>query len=118
PSSGSAAATPSQPPAPAAAASPSLPPGTPPDSAARLRALLDSAAALDASFQRERAALNADAVAMAALDRRSGAYAERFDAFRVRQAAAERQREARDQLRRRAERMRARLAERAAAAPR
>ena len=115
PSSGASGVPPAQSPAAAAPEPLSLPPGANPDSAARLRALLDSAAALDSAFQRERAVLNADARAMAALDRRSDAYAQRFAEFRARQLAAESRRVERDRIRRRADAMRGRLS--GAAAP-
>lgn len=81
------------------------------DSVARWRRLADSAAALDAIFQGEREALNAEALALRALDRRGADYARRYDAFRRRQASADSLRAARDRLRRSAEPLRARLAD-------
>jgi hypothetical protein len=69
----------------------------PADSAAR--ALGDSAAALDARFQAERTALNAESRRLDSLDRRSADYARRFDAWRLRARAADSLRIARDRLR-------------------
>jgi len=65
--------------------------------------LADSADALDRRFQELRSAINRDARALAgsALDRRSAAYATRFDELRRRTLAAESLRVTRDQLRRR-----------------
>ena len=62
-------------------------------------ALEDSAAALDASFQQERDALNAEARALDSLDRRSPEYGRRFTAWRLRAIAAESLRARRDRLR-------------------
>ena len=72
------------------------------DSIARFVSLRDSAGAIDAAFQRERAALNADAERFAALDRTSAEYARAWDAHRARLVAAERLRATRDRLRERA----------------
>ena len=82
------------------------------DSIARYYALADSADSLDAAFQEQRAALNRDARAMAAADRRAPSYAREFDAYMKRVATATRTREARDRLRRRASSLRARLGNR------
>ena len=72
------------------------------DSIARFVSLRDSAASIDADFQRERAALNADAERFATLDRTSADYARAWDAHRARLVAAERLRATRDRLRGRA----------------
>jgi hypothetical protein len=64
----------------------------PPDSEA------DSIAALDARFQQERNALNAEATALHAGDRRSPEYSKRFDAWRRRALAADSVRARRDRL--------------------
>jgi hypothetical protein len=88
---------------------PALPDGPRGDSLRSFGALRDSASALDAAFQRERAALHRDAAAMRAMDRLSSAYAERFDQWTRRAAAADSLRSARDRLRRRMATLRARL---------
>ncbi len=80
------------------------------DTLARLRALGDSVALLDAHFQAERGALNAEARSMHALDRRTPSYARRFDTFRTRAIAADSLRARRDRLRRREAAQRERLA--------
>jgi hypothetical protein len=82
------------------------------DSIARYYVLADSADSLDAAFQEQRAALNRDARAMAAADRRSASYAREFDGLMKRVAMATRTREARDRLRRRATVLRTRLGSR------
>lgn len=84
------------------------------DSIARYYALADSADSLGAAFQEQRAALNRDARAMTAADRRSPTYARQFDAYMKRVAVATRTREARDRLRRRATANRRRLGSRMA----
>jgi hypothetical protein len=66
---------------------------TPPANAA------DSIAALDARFQQERTALNAEAVALQPGDRRSPGYSQRFEAWRRRAVAADSLRALRDRLR-------------------
>lgn len=82
------------------------------DSIARYYALADSADSLDAAFQEQRAALNREARARTAADRRTPSYAREFDSYMKRVAAATRTREARDRLRRRATMLRARLGSR------
>lgn len=62
-------------------------------------ALVDSLAALDARWQRERAALNEESRSLDSLDRHSAEYARRFDAWRRRARAADSLRVARDRLR-------------------
>ena len=61
--------------------------------------LADSAASLDARWQRERAALNDESRALDTLDRYSADYARRFDAWRSRARAADSLRVSRDRLR-------------------
>lgn len=80
------------------------------DTLTRFIALRDSTAALDARFQAVRAALNAEARDMSSLDRRTPAYARRFDAFRARELAADSLRTARDRQRSRETRQRTLLA--------
>ena len=85
-------------------------PGTPRgDSIVRFLALRDSAAALDERFQRERAALNAEAARFDSLERTSAAYARAWDAHRARLVEAERLRTTRDRVRERVASMAARL---------
>lgn len=60
---------------------------------------LDSIAALDARFQQERAALNAEALALRSRDRHSPEYAKRFDAWHRRAVAADSIRALRDRMR-------------------
>lgn len=88
---------------------PAPPDGARGDSVRLALALRDSAAALDAAFQRERLALNDEARALQGLDRRAGEYARRFDAWSARAGAAERDRTARDRLRARFRALRERL---------
>ena len=84
--------------------------GTPrADSIARFVATRDSAAMLDARFQRERTALNSEAGRFAALDRSSTEYARAWDAHRSRLVEAERLRTTRDRLRERVASIAARL---------
>lgn len=59
----------------------------------------DSLAAVDARFQQERAALDAEAVALRSGDRRSREYSRRFDAWHRRAVAADSMRALRDRLR-------------------
>jgi hypothetical protein len=80
----------------------------PPDSAALFRALGDSAARLDASFQRERAELNREALALRDADRTSADYHSRYQAFERRAAAAVARRAARDHAQGRAAELRKR----------
>jgi hypothetical protein len=62
----------------------------------------DSAAVLDGRFQVERDAINGEVRAMASGDRRSAAYARRYEAIQARTVAAESLRAVRDRVRRRA----------------
>ncbi|MGQ0713030.1 MAG: hypothetical protein ACT4PJ_04780 [Gemmatimonadaceae bacterium] len=96
----------------AAAAARSRPTGPLGDSIARYYAVASRADSLDALFQGERDALNREARSMANEDRRSRAYASAFDAYLRRAAAATRLRDARDEARRRAAALRARLGRR------
>ena len=59
----------------------------------------DSVAALDARFQQERIAVNAQAIALQSGDRRSAEYSKRFDAWHRRAVAADSMRALRDKLR-------------------
>lgn len=77
------------------------PDGVTADSAAIYLALADSALSLDSAFQRERAALNDEAVAMRRDDRRSAGYRSRYQAFERRYADATALRARRDSLRQR-----------------
>lgn len=79
------------------------------DSASRLRALDDSAAALDARFRAARDSLTADVQALDTADRRTRSYAVRYAGIRRRTLAAEAVRAHRDSIRARADRLRARL---------
>ena len=79
------------------------------DSITRFHFAADSASALDDAFQRERTALNTEAAALAAADRRAVDYARRFDAFSPRRQAAEHMRADRDRQRARAAALAARL---------
>lgn len=88
----------------------SAPGGAANDTLARLRALGDTVTIVDAQFQDERDALNAEARAMRALDRWAPSYARRFDAFRLRAIAAESLRARRDRMQRREGAQRERLA--------
>jgi hypothetical protein len=65
----------------------------------REQLLADSAARLDALFQRERAALNREATVMDTMQRTTTVYAERYNAHRARVAAATRLRSMRDSVR-------------------
>ena len=80
------------------------------DSLRLLTTLSDSAGELDSQFRRLRDELNAEATALASVDRRSKEYAARFDEFRPRSAAAEALRASRDKLRARAAALRTALA--------
>jgi hypothetical protein len=71
--------------------------------------LHDSAALLDADFQRSRAAANDAARTLLPLDRYTDAYAKGFAAWSELASAAERTRESRDRLRRRVAALRERL---------
>ncbi|HWE41802.1 MAG TPA: hypothetical protein VG432_04810 [Gemmatimonadaceae bacterium] len=75
-----------------------------PDPVAASATAADSVAALDARFQQERTALNAESRAMQSGDRRSPGYAQRFDAWRRRALAADSIRALRDKLRARSRR--------------
>jgi hypothetical protein len=86
---------------PPSTTTPALPAGVTADTAAIYVALADSAARLDSTYQRERTALNAEAIAMRAEDRRSSAYRSRYQAFERRVDAATALRARRDSLRRR-----------------
>ncbi len=86
---------------PPSTTTPALPAGVTADTAAIYLALADSAARLDSTFQRERTALNTDALAMRREDRRSSAYRSRYQAFERRFDAATALRERRDSLHRR-----------------
>ncbi len=66
---------------------------------ARLRSLADSAARLDSAFQRLRDSLDAERLALAALDRRTTEYARRWDDFLVREQEAKAIRARRDSVR-------------------
>ena len=70
-----------------------------PDAQPAGAAAADSVAALDARFQRERIAVNAEAVALQSGDRRSAEYSKRFDAWHRRAVAADSMRALRDKLR-------------------
>jgi hypothetical protein len=71
--------------------------------------LHDSAALLDADFQRSRAAANDAARTLLPLDRYTDAYAKGFAAWSQLASAAERTRESRDRLRKRVAALRERL---------
>jgi hypothetical protein len=62
-------------------------------------AVADSIAALDASFQEQRASLNAEARDLGSADRRSPEYRRRFEDWHRRAIAAESLRAGRDRLR-------------------
>ncbi|HUF30553.1 MAG TPA: hypothetical protein VMM77_07785 [Gemmatimonadaceae bacterium] len=97
---------------PAGLPSPPLPPlpeGPRGDSVRLALALHDSAALLDADFQRSRAAANDAARTLLPLDRYTAAYAKGFAAWSETASAAERTREARDRVRRRVAALRERL---------
>ena len=87
------------------------------DSIARLRSLDDSAAALETRFRALRDSVSADVRSLDSADRRSRRYAERYADVRHRTLAAESVRAARDSMRTRADRLRARLGPRASVAP-
>ena len=74
------------------------------DSAADAATAADTIAALEARFQQERTALNAEAVALQTGDRHSAPYSRRFDAWRRRAIAADSLRALRDKLRARSQR--------------
>ena len=73
-----------------------------PRSGAAVSTHADSVAALDARFQEERTALNAEARTLEVADRRSAEYSGRFDAWHRRAIAADSLRVRRDKLRARA----------------
>lgn len=68
------------------------------DSLAHLVALRDSAMLVNERYQSERDTLNGESRALERVDRKSAAYARRFDAFRRRALAAESLRVTRDRL--------------------
>ena len=88
---------------------PPLPDGPRGDSVRLALAVHDSAALLDAGFQRSRTAANDAARALIPLDRYTAAYAEGFAAWSELASAAERTRESRDRLRKRVAALRERL---------
>lgn len=90
-----------------------LAPAAPDDSLARLRAIDDSAASLETRFRDLRAAITSQVAAIDTIDRRSRAYATRYDAIVRQTRDAEEVRAKRDSLRAGAERLRARLGQRA-----
>ena len=88
-------------------------PGATSDSVSRLRLLDDSAATLDARFRELRGAVGGEVAAIDTMDRRTRAYATRYDAIMRRTRDAERLRALRDSVRRRADALRTRLGARA-----
>ena len=88
---------------------PPIPEGPRGDSVRLALALHDTAALLDADFQRSRAAANDAARALLPLDRYTDAYATGFAAWSELASVAERTRESRDRLRRRVAAFRERL---------
>ncbi|GAC1697574.1 MAG: hypothetical protein NVS9B3_15290 [Gemmatimonadaceae bacterium] len=83
----------------------------PNDSIARLTRARDSLATLDARFQRERSALNAEAAELDALPPGTAEYARRFDSFRRRKLSADSLRATRDRQRALVDRLATRLGE-------
>jgi hypothetical protein len=96
-------------PAASAPGAPSSARRAPGDSVAIYYPVADSADSLDAAVQRERAALNSKARALAGADRRSRDYATRYSAFEARRDSAEALRVRRDRLRARREALHERL---------